>query len=130
MTTCMNVEEEAVVRQLRQVWEDSREDEPDQSKPPENIRLTPKRWLEAVEDFVREHPGAIVRSVDNPEWLMLGWVAYATQGSEEVVMNVTLPLYVRTSAPGPFRTLVHSRFERIELAKALAAGATPSTELP
>ena len=60
--------------------------------PPTDIRLTFDRFVRTIEQLVAEHPGAVVLSVDNPEYLLVGYLVHTPD--ESFVRSIHTPLDV------------------------------------
>lgn len=125
----MNAEEVLYQKEMRKTYRECKSTDKDMEAPPENIRLTTKRWLEAFEAFVKEHPGATVEAADDAEWRCIGMTAYTPDESH--VLRICVPIIaLRREAPLSFRHhIMGDRFHRQNVAKALAAGQILSAEM-
>jgi len=85
----MNAQEQAFADIYWETYQEERKNNPDAVEPPEDIRLTLKRWLSTLEDFVSEHPGAKTKPVDNPSWRTLGMIAYT---DDRQIITVHIPI--------------------------------------
>lgn len=64
---------------------------------PEPTDTDLKKVFDEIRAFVKEHPGAIVSSADEPQWQFLGWAAYKQYGAKpdsyEVSRHWTISLH-------------------------------------